>query len=227
MTLSEFRALLLSDKVIDIILDTDTYNEIDDQYALAYAMLSKKKINLLSVNAAPFFNSRSSSAAEGMEKSYNEIFNIMKLTDAEMAEQVPVYRGSTRFMTSKTDIVESDACDNIINTVMSRETPVIIVAVGAITNVASAQFLNSRISTSAVVLVAYSVSNISPLIRTIFMFVSLMYCIILTNEARNTLRRSSLFSADKPTKGISRWISLQCKNLIRVVFFSLIPYSFG
>jgi hypothetical protein len=101
-------------------------------------MLSKKKINLLSVNAAPFFNSRSSSAAEGMEKSYNEIFNIMKLTDAEMAAQVPVYRGSTRFMTSKTDIVESDACDNIINTVMSRETPVIIVAIGAITNVASA-----------------------------------------------------------------------------------------
>ena len=138
MTLSEFRALLESDKVIDIILDTDTYNEIDDQFALAYAMLSKKKVNLLSVNAAPFFNSRSSSPAEGMEKSYNEIFNIMKLTDAEMAEQVPVYRGSTRFMTSKTDIVESDACDNIINTVMSRETPVIIVAIGAITNVASA-----------------------------------------------------------------------------------------
>ena len=138
MTLSEFRALLESDKIIDVILDTDTYNEIDDQYALAYAMLSKKKVNLLSVNAAPFFNNRSSGPCDGMEKSYNEIFNIMKLTDAEMAAQVPVYRGSTRFMTSKTDIVESDACDNIINTVMSRETPVVIVAIGAITNVASA-----------------------------------------------------------------------------------------
>ena len=118
MTLSEFRAILASDKVIDIILDTDTYNEIDDQFALAYAMLSNKKVNLLSVNAAPFFNSRSSSAAEGMEKSYNEIFNIMKLTDAEQAKSIPVYRGSTRFMSSKTDIVESEACDNIINTVM-------------------------------------------------------------------------------------------------------------
>lgn len=137
MTLSEFRALLESDKVIDIILDTDTYNEIDDQFALAYAMLSKK-VNLLSVNAAPFKNKRSESAADGMEKSYNEIFNIMKLTDAEMAAQVPVYRGSTRFMTSKTDIVESEACDNIINTVMSHTGHVIIVAVGAISNVASA-----------------------------------------------------------------------------------------
>ena len=31
MTLSEFRSLLASDQIIDIILDTDTYNEIDDQ----------------------------------------------------------------------------------------------------------------------------------------------------------------------------------------------------
>jgi inosine-uridine nucleoside N-ribohydrolase len=138
MTLSEFKTLLASEKVIAIILDTDTDNEIDDQFALSYAMLSNKKVNLLSVNAAPFFNSRSSSAAEGMEKSYNEIFNIMKLTDAEQAKGIPVYRGSTRFMSSKTDIVESEACDNIINTVMSSETPVVIVAIGAITNVASA-----------------------------------------------------------------------------------------
>ena len=151
MTLAELRSLIASDKVIDIILDTDTYNEIDDQFALAYAMLSKKKINLLSVNAAPFFNSRSSSPADGMEKSYDEIFNIMKLTDAEQAKGIPVYRGSTRFMTSKTDIVESDACDNIINTVMNREEPVIIVAIGAITNVASAIVKEPRIAEKSAV----------------------------------------------------------------------------
>ena len=151
MTLAELRSLIASDKVIDIILDTDTYNEIDDQFALAYAMLSKKKINLLSVNSAPFFNSRSSSPADGMEKSYDEIFNIMKLTDAEQAKGIPVYRGSTRFMTSKTDIVESDACDNIINTVMNREEPVIIVAIGAITNVASAIVKEPRIAEKSAV----------------------------------------------------------------------------
>lgn len=138
MTLSEFRALLNGNGRLDIILDTDTYNEIDDQFALAYAMLSNQRVKLLSVNAAPFKNNRSESAADGMEKSYNEIFNIMRLTDADAASQVQVYRGSKRFMNSNKDIVESDACDNIINTVMSRETPVVIVAIGAITNVASA-----------------------------------------------------------------------------------------
>ena len=35
-----------------IILDTDTYNEIDDQFAVAWAVLSDK-IDLLSINAAP------------------------------------------------------------------------------------------------------------------------------------------------------------------------------
>ena len=120
-----------------IILDTDTYNEIDDQYALAYAMLSPDKIELLSVNAAPFSH-KNTTAAEGMELSYKEIFNIMNLTDPEMAKKIPVYRGSERFMTKKDEYVQSDACDNIINTVMNSEELVYIVAIGAITNVASA-----------------------------------------------------------------------------------------
>ena len=122
--------------VKNVILDTDCYNEIDDQFALAYMMLSPDRINLLSVNAAPFLNSRSTSAGDGMEKSYNEIFNIMKLVDP--SAKIPVYRGSTEFMKNKETPVESEAADNIINTVMNSEETVYIVAIGAITNVASA-----------------------------------------------------------------------------------------
>lgn len=135
-----------------IILDTDTYNEVDDQYALAYAMLSQDKIELLSVNAAPFLNSRSTSAADGMEKSYNEIFRIMKLTDPVMAEKIPVYRGSEQFMTDPKVYVQSDACDNIINTVMNSEERIYIVAIGAITNVASAIVKCPEIAKKAVLI---------------------------------------------------------------------------
>ena len=39
-----------------MILDTDTYNEIDDQFALALAMIAKDKIDLACVCAAPFHN---------------------------------------------------------------------------------------------------------------------------------------------------------------------------
>jgi len=135
-----------------IILDTDCYNEVDDQYALAYAMLSPDKIEILSVNAAPFLNSRSTSAGDGMEKSYNEIFRIMKLTDPEMADKIPVYRGSERFMGPDKQAVESPACDNIINTVMNSDERVYIVAIGAITNVASALVKCPEIAEKAVLI---------------------------------------------------------------------------
>ena len=136
MTMEALKAALHDGTKKKIILDTDTFNEIDDQFALAYAMLSPDKVELLSVNAAPFLNSRSTSAGDGMEKSYNEIFRIMKLVDPEA--KIPVYRGSTAFLTDKNTPVESPACDNIINTVMNSDELVYIVAVGAITNVASA-----------------------------------------------------------------------------------------
>ena len=113
-----------------IILDTDTYNEVDDQFALAYAMLSDDRIDLLSVNAAPFLNSRSVSPADGMEKSYAEIFRIMRLTDPEKAAKIPVFRGSDRFTGTDREPVRSDACENIIETVRGSEETVFIVAVG-------------------------------------------------------------------------------------------------
>lgn len=66
---------------IDAVLDTDTYNEIDDQFALAYMLASEDKIRLKAIYAAPFFNDNSSSPADGMEKSYQEIHKILDLAE--------------------------------------------------------------------------------------------------------------------------------------------------
>ena len=139
-----------SDSIKNIILDTDTYNEIDDQFALAYAMLSPDKVKLLSVNAAPFLNSRSTSAADGMMKSYNEIANIMKLVDPNA--NIPYYKGSEKFLEDKKVPIESEAADNIINTVMNSDERIYIVAIGAITNVASAIIKCPQIVNKAVVI---------------------------------------------------------------------------
>ncbi len=136
MNLQDFKALLRSDKPVNVILDTDAYNEVDDQFCIAYCMSAKEKINLLSINAAPFLNSRATDAGDGMEKSYQEIFKVMKLVDPRA--DIPVYRGSNAFLPNKKTPVESDAADNIINTVESSTEPVIVIAIGAITNVASA-----------------------------------------------------------------------------------------
>ena len=141
---------LKNGQVKPMILDTDVYNEIDDFYALAYAMLSPDKVKLLAITAAPFLNSRSTSAADGMEKSYQEALRVKGLADA--SSTVPVYRGATRFMTSKTDVVESEAVDTIIRLVKESDETVYIVAIGAITNVASALVKAPEIAEKAVLI---------------------------------------------------------------------------
>jgi hypothetical protein len=60
-----------------IVFDTDTYNEIDDQFALVYALLSKESFNLEAVYAAPFSNNRADNPTKGMELSYEEILRIL------------------------------------------------------------------------------------------------------------------------------------------------------
>ena len=65
--------------IVKVILDTDTYNEIDEQFALVQMLFSHKKIDTLSINAAPFsMNSRSDDPQIGMELSYDEIFRLLE-----------------------------------------------------------------------------------------------------------------------------------------------------
>ncbi|MBC7239959.1 MAG: nucleoside hydrolase, partial [Chloroflexi bacterium] len=133
---------------IPIVLDTDTYNEIDDQFALVYALLSPK-IRLEAVYAAPFFNNRSSSPADGMEKSYEEILRILERLDTP-AEGL-VFRGSPRYLPSRDEPVVSPAAKDLIAKARApREGPLYVLAIGAITNVASALLLAPDIITRIV-----------------------------------------------------------------------------
>ena len=134
--MKQYLDMLKDGKIKKVILDTDCYNEIDDQFALAYLMRSPERVQLLSVNAAPFRNERAVTPAEGMQKSYDEIFRIRKLADPNA--NFPIYRGSTEFMKAVDKPIDSEAADNIIHTVMNSDEKIWIVAIGAITNVASA-----------------------------------------------------------------------------------------
>jgi hypothetical protein len=51
--------------VLDMVLDTDTFNEIDDQFALVYALLSPERVKVHAVYAAPFVNKKSATPAQG------------------------------------------------------------------------------------------------------------------------------------------------------------------
>ena len=52
---------------VDIVLDTDAYNEIDDQFAISYAIKAKEALEVKALYAAPFLNARAKSPQDGME----------------------------------------------------------------------------------------------------------------------------------------------------------------
>ncbi len=133
---------------VDVVLDTDAYNEIDDQFAIAYLLKNADKLNTKAIYAAPFYNSHSTSAGDGMEKSYNEILKLLELMNIKKE----AYRGSDRFLVDEKTPVVSDAARDLAARVeeYSPENPLYIVAIGAITNVASAILLNPRVAENAV-----------------------------------------------------------------------------
>ncbi|AZN39692.1 nucleoside hydrolase [Paenibacillus albus] len=136
---------------IRMVLDTDTYNEIDDQFAVIYAMKSPESMTVEAFYAAPFFNDLSTGPKDGMEKSYDELKRIASIVP-EM-EGVPIYRGSESYLLEAGAPVESEAARNLVERAMAApdDDPLYVVAIGAITNVASAILMEPRIIEKIVV----------------------------------------------------------------------------
>jgi purine nucleosidase len=138
-----------------VVLDTDTYNEVDDQFALAHLLMSPERIGLEAVYAAPFFlpycNNRSTSPLDGMEKSYEEILRVINLLPTPRPPKV--FRGSTTFMPGAGLPVESPAARDLVEralTVRDGE-KLYVLAIAAPTNVASALVMEPRIAEKIVV----------------------------------------------------------------------------
>ena len=129
---------------VRMVLDTDTYNEIDDQFAVVYSLLSREKLNVEAIYAAPFHNDRSEGPEDGMEKSYEEILRLLDRLDLE--HEGFVFMGSRHYLDSK-DPEESPAALDLIERARtaSPEDPLYVVPVGAITNVANAILLDPSI----------------------------------------------------------------------------------
>ena len=150
MTQQQFlKNLRVPTEKIDVVLDTDAFNEIDDQFAIAYLLRSGDKLNTKAIYAAPFFNGNSSGPADGMEKSYWEILKLLEM----MGEKREVYRGSAAFLADENTPVLSPAAEDLARRAgdYSPEKPLYVVAIGAITNVASAILLNPKVAENTVV----------------------------------------------------------------------------
>jgi purine nucleosidase len=139
-----------SARPVEMVLDTDTYNEIDDQFALVYALLSPE-LEVQAVYAAPFLNSRSRSADDGMEKSYEEILRVLDKLD--ISAEGFAHRGSREFIADPATPESSPATRDLIARARGHSPahPLYVVAVGAITNVANALLIEPAILPNIVV----------------------------------------------------------------------------
>lgn len=135
---------------IRMVLDTDTYNEIDDQFAVVYALLSPEQLEVEALYAAPYLNSRSDNPTDGMNKSYEEILRL--LDKLGRTPENFVYRGSEGFLQSYDQPFESDAAKDLVKRAMTSEEPLYVLAVGAPTNVASAILMEPKIINRIVVI---------------------------------------------------------------------------
>ncbi|MCY4072161.1 MAG: nucleoside hydrolase [Chloroflexi bacterium] len=149
----EFRIRRLKhpERKVRMVLDTDTYNEIDDQFALVYALLSPEQLSVEAIYAAPFHNSRSTGPGDGMEKSYDEILRLLDFLG--VAADGFAFRGSTEYVGAARRPQDNAAVRDLIDKALSSpaDDPLYVVAIGAITNVASALLLAPEIIKKIVV----------------------------------------------------------------------------
>lgn len=172
-----------------IVIDTDAANEIDDQFALAWALLRPDRLDIQAVYAAPFsFAHRRAEMlhaqkvarapalaseperelllqhqaklqhfermawdvasidlppfnppAQGMERSYHEILKVYSLLGQSSVGKV--WRGSATYLPSLAEPVRSAAVDHLIACARATDAPLYVLALGCVTNIASALLL--------------------------------------------------------------------------------------
>ena len=120
-----------------VILDTDMYNEVDDQFALTYLMKSIDMFDLEAITIAPFLKSGyadTTTIEDGTEKSYNTTLKLLDMLNKSEYKNI-VYKGATKYFWESKE--SNEAVDKIIDVAMKNDKTTIL-AIGAITNVALA-----------------------------------------------------------------------------------------
>jgi len=144
-----------------LVIDSDAKNEIDDQYAIAWALRSTERFQVEAVYAAPFSHNyfrRNVGVPEGgiwedpalgMRQSYDEILRLYGLLNLDAAGHV--FHGAERYLPLDRRPVESDAVRDLLSRAMASEEPLYVAAIGACTNIASALLLEPRLKDRLVV----------------------------------------------------------------------------
>lgn len=118
-----------------VILDTDTYNEADDQFALAYLLKAKDIFDVQAITIAPFKHSRwEKSVSESVDASYEEACKIYDYLGIK--DKSNIYKGSRDYLKNGYDET-NEAVEKIIE-ISKSNNKIYILAIGCLTNIALA-----------------------------------------------------------------------------------------
>ncbi|MBE6568978.1 MAG: hypothetical protein E7658_02010 [Ruminococcaceae bacterium] len=133
---------------ISMVLDTDAGCEVDDQFAIAYAVRAAQagELDLLGIYAEISIAAYNPvekkdgpiAPADGMEKNYQEILKVLDLIHSPEYKDIAFRGCKSSFSKDKPEL--SPAAEHLIRTAMdeTREGPLYVVAIGPSTNIASA-----------------------------------------------------------------------------------------
>lgn len=145
---------------VRVVIDTDAANEIDDQFALAWAMRRSDQLDVVGLYATPFsFAHRRpilplappddpafAPPGVGMSRSFDEIHRVLDVLGdpVSVATKARVFRGSESYLAAPGQPLHSAAVDHLIATAREHKPdgpPLYVMVLGCVTNIASALML--------------------------------------------------------------------------------------
>ncbi len=157
-------ALPPTDRVLDVVIDSDPMNEIDDQFAVVWALLRPDRLRVRALTAAPWQSDEKTyrdtdpqvdagrhaprlraavAPDEGQRQAFAELHRIVAL----MGVDVPVHAGADRFLPDAATPVPSAATEALIALAHEqRDGPLYVLGIACATNLASALLLDPDIA---------------------------------------------------------------------------------
>lgn len=129
---------------IPVILDTDANNEIDDQHAMAYLFLNQNVFDIQGITVNATYNGGE------IDKQYEEAKRVVELFD--LHSSFPLLRGANSDFHTIRHTLDREQFDGheAVNLILEkalepRDQPLVLLAVGKLTNVALAHLKNPEI----------------------------------------------------------------------------------
>ncbi len=150
MTGSQFLSFLKDTSALDVVIDSDTGNETDDQFAIVYALLHPERLRIKGLISAPFLHYRVLSPEEGEFVSFLEQQWILSYFPKR---SIPIWRGASAVLAGS----KAERCEGAVKLVelsrkYSKERPLLIIGIAGLTDIALALRLDPGLAERAVLL---------------------------------------------------------------------------